>query len=80
MTEEEAKVRKCWIRTEMHCLGSKCMAWRWDELHDPRELELWSKSKNRRVTGAVSSDAEWRPVNPDEPLPPQPGTCGALRD
>lgn len=79
MTEEEAKSRKCWLHQDHDCIGAECMAWRWDRYHDPREQELWSKSKNRRVNCTVGDDGEWRPVNPDEPLPPQQGTCGALQ-
>lgn len=78
MTEDEAKKRKCFLRPDQQCLGSECMAWQWDRLHDPRERELWSISQNRRVVGTYTHDSEWRPKDPQEPLPPQPGSCGAL--
>lgn len=79
MTEEQAKNRRCWRQLEMHCIGSACMAWRQDRFHDPRERELWSKKYGRQVTMAIGDDADWRLKNPDEPLPPQKGTCGALQ-
>ena len=77
MKESEAKKRHCWNMGRM-CIGSKCMAWKWDRLHDHRERELWSKSKGCRVNSAATPDAEWRLKNPKARLPARDGTCGAL--
>lgn len=60
----------------VRCIGSACMMWRESEVYDTRAKELWSKKKGERVNSAYGSDAEWRLVNPDEPLPPAQGWCG----
>lgn len=78
MTEEDAKKHQCWRDTSKSCVASKCMAWKWGRLHDPRERQLWSKRKGERVNAAYGDDAEWRLVDPDSQIPEQHGTCSAL--
>ena len=78
MTEDAAKKKGCWINPENCCSASSCMAWKFDEVTDLRDRELWSKKANKRVNAAVGDDAEWRLVNPDEPAPEPTGYCAAL--
>ena len=58
------------------CLASGCMMWRWLNQEYSRDTELWSKSKNKRVTSAHSDDADWRPIGPLSEPPPGAGYCG----
>ena len=61
------------------CIASDCMAWRWGkDATYHRDAELWSKSKNKRVTVAWDDDADWRPVGGDADAEPPlaKGYCG----
>lgn len=79
-TEEAARELWCPMAggaAEWRCMGSACSMWRWGPpLHDTRERHLYSKSQNKRVVGAIGDDADWRPVNPEEPAPVPEGFCG----
>lgn len=65
-----------YLPTGAKCIGSACMAWRWNDMTYDRPLELWSKSKGQRVNSAYSDDADWRPVGGDSEPPTPQGYCG----
>lgn len=79
LTEDAARALRCWAPPQQNCIASGCMAWVQSDFHDHRARELWSKSKGTRVTGAQGNDADWRLVDPNDPLPPVTGYCGAIK-
>ena len=62
------------------CYASDCMMWQWSVQEFQRDMELWSKEKNKRVTSAWGDDADWRPVGQDKDSGPPPaiGYCGRV--